>query len=171
MPAVPRRPGARGEALRPRARSVAGDVPLLALRDVAPDEVPCWVNAANAVLVPSEREGFGLAVLEALACDVPVLATPVGIAPLALDGIAGTHCGAVRRGALARGAGAPPRRRRSARRGSRARRALLGRSGWPQRVAVAWRRARGRRAAATDEAWAILAAGAASAGNAVSPDR
>jgi teichuronic acid biosynthesis glycosyltransferase TuaC len=31
------------------------------------------------VLVPSEREGFGLAVLEALACDVPVLATPVGI--------------------------------------------------------------------------------------------
>jgi glycosyltransferase involved in cell wall biosynthesis len=29
--------------------------------------------------VPSEREGFGLAVLEALACDVPVLATPVGI--------------------------------------------------------------------------------------------
>ena len=38
------------------------------------------INAANAVLVPSEREGFGLAVLEALACDVPVLATPVGIA-------------------------------------------------------------------------------------------
>ena len=28
-----------------------------------------------AVLVPSEAEGYGLAVLEALACDVPVLAT------------------------------------------------------------------------------------------------
>ena len=42
--------------------------------------------------MPSEREGFGLAVLEALACDVPVLATPVGIHPLALDGIAGTLC-------------------------------------------------------------------------------
>ena len=55
--------------------------------------MPLWVNAANAVLVPSSREGYGLAVLEALACDVPVLATPVGIAPEALDGIAGAHCG------------------------------------------------------------------------------
>ena len=45
------------------------------------------------MLVPSEREGFGLAVLEALACDVPVLATPVGIHPAALDGIDGTYCG------------------------------------------------------------------------------
>jgi glycosyltransferase involved in cell wall biosynthesis len=45
------------------------------------------------VLVPSERESFGLAVLEALACDVPVLSTPVGIAPEALNGIAGAHCG------------------------------------------------------------------------------
>ena len=54
--------------------------------------MPLWVNAANAVLVPSEREGFGLAVLEALACDVPVLATPVGIAPEALAGVAGTLC-------------------------------------------------------------------------------
>jgi teichuronic acid biosynthesis glycosyltransferase TuaC len=50
------------------------------------------VNAADAVLVPSDREGFGLAVLEALACDVPVLATPHGVAPTALDGVAGTLC-------------------------------------------------------------------------------
>ncbi|HTU96530.1 MAG TPA: glycosyltransferase, partial [Solirubrobacteraceae bacterium] len=49
-------------------------------------------NAANAVLVPSEREGFGLAVLEALACDVPVLATPVGVHPQALAGVPGTLC-------------------------------------------------------------------------------
>jgi glycosyltransferase involved in cell wall biosynthesis len=42
--------------------------------------------------VPSERESFGLAVLEALACDVPVLATPVGIAPEALAGVSGTLC-------------------------------------------------------------------------------
>jgi glycosyltransferase involved in cell wall biosynthesis len=51
------------------------------------------VNAANAVLVPSEREGFGLATLEALACDVPVLATPVGIAPEVLQGVEGAYCG------------------------------------------------------------------------------
>ena len=54
--------------------------------------MPLWVNAANAVLVPSEREGFGLAVLEALACDVPVLATPVGIHAEALAGVPGTLC-------------------------------------------------------------------------------
>ena len=50
------------------------------------------MNAANAVIVTSEREGFGLASLEALACNVPVLATDVGIAPLALAGIEGTLC-------------------------------------------------------------------------------
>ena len=30
--------------------------------------------------------------VEALACDVPVLSTPVGIAPFALAGVAGTLC-------------------------------------------------------------------------------
>jgi glycosyltransferase involved in cell wall biosynthesis len=47
------------------------------------------VNAANAVIITSDNEGFGLAALEGLACDVPVLSTPVGIAPLALSGIDG----------------------------------------------------------------------------------
>jgi len=89
FPADARRPEKRHD----RAAAVAGSVPLLTLGQVDPAQVPLWVNAANAVLVPSERESFGLAVLEALACDVPVLATPVGIAPVALDGIAGTHCG------------------------------------------------------------------------------
>ncbi|MGA2927407.1 MAG: glycosyltransferase, partial [Solirubrobacteraceae bacterium] len=82
----------RQEKRYDRARAVAGDTPLLTLVDVEPADVPLWVNAANAVLVPSEREGFGLAVLEALACDVPVLATPAGIAPAALHGVAGTLC-------------------------------------------------------------------------------
>jgi len=65
---------------------------LLTLGGVAPERVPLWVNATNAVLVPSEREGFGLAVLEALACDVPVLATPVGVHPDALEHVQGTLC-------------------------------------------------------------------------------
>jgi glycosyltransferase involved in cell wall biosynthesis len=90
FPADPARPEKRFD----RAREVTAGTRLLALGSVPPQEVPLWVNAANAVLVPSEREGFGLGVLEALACDVPVLATPVGIAPQALDGIAGAYCGA-----------------------------------------------------------------------------
>ncbi|HEY6525288.1 MAG TPA: glycosyltransferase [Solirubrobacteraceae bacterium] len=83
---------ARPEKRYDRALAVAGDVPLLALGNVTPEQVPLWVNAANAVLVPSEREGFGLSVLEALACDVPVLATPVGVHAEALAGVAGTLC-------------------------------------------------------------------------------
>ena len=54
--------------------------------------MPLWINAANAVLVTSDYEGFGLACVEALACDVPVLSTPVGAAPYALRGIAGCLC-------------------------------------------------------------------------------
>ena len=54
--------------------------------------MPLWINAANAVLVTSDYEGFGLAAIEALACDVPVLSTPVGIAPYALRGIDGGLC-------------------------------------------------------------------------------
>jgi glycosyltransferase involved in cell wall biosynthesis len=86
---------ARAEKHHDRAAtlSAAVEAPLLTLGGVDPERVPLYVNAANAVLVPSEREGFGLAVLEALACDVPVLATPVGIHAQALDGLAGTLCG------------------------------------------------------------------------------
>jgi teichuronic acid biosynthesis glycosyltransferase TuaC len=75
-----------------RAHELAGGVRLMTLGSTAPDHVTLAINAANAVLVPSEAEGFGLAVLEALACDVPVLATPVGVHAQALAGIAGTLC-------------------------------------------------------------------------------
>jgi glycosyltransferase involved in cell wall biosynthesis len=83
---------ARGEKRFDLARQLAGEIELLTLGDVAPERVPLYVNAANAVLVTSDREGFGLATLEALACDVPVLATPHGIAPEALAGVHGTLC-------------------------------------------------------------------------------
>jgi len=88
LPADPARPGKRAD----RARELAGGVRLLALGGVDPAAVPLYVNAANAVVVPSDAEGFGLAVLEALACDVPVLAQPVGVHPAALAGIDGTLC-------------------------------------------------------------------------------
>jgi teichuronic acid biosynthesis glycosyltransferase TuaC len=102
FPSDPRRPEKRYD----QALQAAAGSPLLTLTDIAPDRVPLYVNAANAVLIPSEREGFGLAVLESLACDVPVLATPVGIAPEVLAGLPGALCQAFDasawRGALAR---------------------------------------------------------------------
>jgi teichuronic acid biosynthesis glycosyltransferase TuaC len=89
FPADPSRPEKRYD----RARAAAGgQAEILTLGNIDPQRVPLYVNAANAVLVPSERESFGLAVLEALACNVPVLATPVGIAPDVLTGVAGTLC-------------------------------------------------------------------------------
>jgi teichuronic acid biosynthesis glycosyltransferase TuaC len=90
FPADPARPEKRHD--RAAALAQALGVQLLTLGGVDPGRVPLYVNASNAVLVPSEREGFGLAVLEALACDVPVLATPVGIHPQALDGLGGALC-------------------------------------------------------------------------------
>jgi teichuronic acid biosynthesis glycosyltransferase TuaC len=75
-----------------RAQEAAAGTTLLTMGNVAPAEVPYWINAANAVLVPSQAEGFGLSVLEALACGVPAFGTPVGIHPVALDGIPGAYC-------------------------------------------------------------------------------
>jgi glycosyltransferase involved in cell wall biosynthesis len=62
---------------------------LLSGGSIEPERMPLWVNAANAVLVTSDYEGFGLVALESLACEVPVLSTPVGIAPFALAGVPG----------------------------------------------------------------------------------
>ncbi len=56
---------------------------------IEPADLPLWMNAANVVLVPSANEGFGLVAVEALACDVPVLSTPVGIAPTLLRSVDG----------------------------------------------------------------------------------
>jgi glycosyltransferase involved in cell wall biosynthesis len=134
FPADPGRAGKRHDL----ALAAAGDTRVAALRGVPPDEVVLWINAANAVVLPSDAEGFGLAVLEALACDVPVLATPVGVHPLALEGVAGTLCAPFDarawRDALAPHlAGGDPRVE------GRARAELFSADRMAARVAVAWR--------------------------------
>lgn len=90
FPADPARPEKRFDRAQRLAQAVGAE--LLALGGVEPERVPLFINAANAVVVTSEREGFGLAALEALACDVPVLCTPVGVHPDALEGIGGALC-------------------------------------------------------------------------------
>jgi glycosyltransferase involved in cell wall biosynthesis len=90
FPADPVRPEKRHDRAAELATRLEAD--LLSGGAIDPDAMPLWINAANAVLVTSDYEGFGLAAVEALACDVPVLATPVGIAPYALAGIAGCLC-------------------------------------------------------------------------------
>ncbi len=135
FPADPSRPEKRMD----RARQLAGDgVELIHYDNTPPERVPLYINAANAVVVTSEREGFGLAPLEALACGVPVLATDVGIAPLVLAGIEGTLCAPFEperwRGALA-----PHLEDADPRVEGRARAAMFGSRRMAERVACAYR--------------------------------
>jgi glycosyltransferase involved in cell wall biosynthesis len=90
FPANPSRPEKRHD----RAAEVAAacEADLLTGGSIEPERMPLWINAANAVLVTSDYEGFGMAAVEALACEVPVLSTDVGIAPYALGGIDGCLC-------------------------------------------------------------------------------
>jgi glycosyltransferase involved in cell wall biosynthesis len=90
FPANPQRPEKRAD--RARELAAACNAELLCGGSIEPEQMPLWINAANAVVVTSDYEGFGLVCVEALACDVPVLSTPVGIAPYALHGIAGALC-------------------------------------------------------------------------------
>lgn len=90
FPADPARPEKRVDLAR--ALAARAGATLLEGGGIDPDEMPLWMSAANAVLITSLYEGFGLACLEALACARPVLTTPVGIAPFATAGLEGVLC-------------------------------------------------------------------------------
>jgi glycosyltransferase involved in cell wall biosynthesis len=121
-----------------RAVEAAGDVKLLTLGGVVPDEVPYWINAANAVLVPSAKEGFGLSVIEALACGVPAFGTPVGIHPVALHDVEGAYCAEWDRDAW-RAALRPHLEAADPRVDGRARAELFSADAMAARVVEAWR--------------------------------
>jgi glycosyltransferase involved in cell wall biosynthesis len=87
FPAAPSRGVKRHDRAAELARLTGAE--LLSAGGVEPERMVDWINAANAVLITSDNEGFGLAAVEALACDVAVLSTPVGIAPALLRGIDG----------------------------------------------------------------------------------
>ena len=67
-----------GEAVqRARALDVAGDVHFLGEQD----QVLPLLSISDIFLLPSSQESFGLAALEAMACEVPVVASRVGGLP------------------------------------------------------------------------------------------
>ncbi len=48
---------------------------------ISPKELPLWYNAASLFVYPSHFEGFGLPVLEAMACGRPVITSDVSSLP------------------------------------------------------------------------------------------
>lgn len=90
FPADPRRAEKRYD--RAAELASAAGLRLRSYEHTPTEQVPLLINATDAVLVTSEREGYGLACVEALACDVPVLSTPVGVAREVLPDVAGTLC-------------------------------------------------------------------------------
>jgi L-malate glycosyltransferase len=66
----------RAEALA-RELNVSGDVLFVG----SVPNIADYLSAADLFLLPSETESFGLAALEAMACEVPVVATRVGGLP------------------------------------------------------------------------------------------
>jgi glycosyltransferase involved in cell wall biosynthesis len=56
---------------------------------VDPQVVPLYMNAADVLVFPSWSEGSPNAVKEAMGCELPIVATPVGDIPERLQGVAG----------------------------------------------------------------------------------
>lgn len=69
------------------ADRLGAEVSLHAVTGVPHERMPTYNVAADALLLPSDHEGSPNAVKEALACNLPVVSTPVGDVPDRLDGV------------------------------------------------------------------------------------
>jgi glycosyltransferase involved in cell wall biosynthesis len=74
------------------------DVVLQTVFDVAHEEMPQYMNAADALLLTSRREGSPNSVKEAMACNLPIVATDVGDVAQRLDGVHQAHVATEDRG-------------------------------------------------------------------------
>lgn len=93
FPGNPRNPR-KNHPLAREAVDVAADIlgrpiELQTLWEVQPSEVPRYMNGCDAMLMASYLEGSPNVVKEAMACDLPVVAVPVGDVERLLAGVSG----------------------------------------------------------------------------------
>jgi len=87
-PALPNKGFPLARAAVDVASSALGEaVEIVLLSDIAPHQVPVYLSACDAMLVASYTEGSPNAVTEAMACNLPVIAVPVGDVPELLSGV------------------------------------------------------------------------------------
>jgi glycosyltransferase involved in cell wall biosynthesis len=113
FPAAPHRPEKR-YALAAAAVERLGGAELQTLGGVRHDDVPLWINAADAVLLTSLYDGSPNVVKEALACNVPLVSVDVGDVRERIDGVDGCFIAAAEADALAAGLGQAVARGRTA---------------------------------------------------------
>lgn len=70
------------------------DIEELVMTHTSRDDVPKWMNACEMYLLSSDTEGSPNAVKECMACNVPVVATPVGNIPELFENIDGCRMSA-----------------------------------------------------------------------------
>jgi teichuronic acid biosynthesis glycosyltransferase TuaC len=88
-PAVATKNFALAEAAHARAVREIGDLELVVAAGVPPAQMPTYMSAADALILTSRSEGSPNVVKEAMAAELPVVATPVGDVRERLDGVPG----------------------------------------------------------------------------------
>jgi glycosyltransferase involved in cell wall biosynthesis len=85
----------KNHALAERATQLAAErlsaIRLRVARGVTPEQVPLWMSASDTLILPSWSEGSPNVVKEAMACELPVVAKPVGDVAERLRGVSGCH--------------------------------------------------------------------------------
>jgi D-inositol-3-phosphate glycosyltransferase len=70
---------AEGQTLLHLARTFGVENSIAFIGRIEQKDLPLYYNAADVMVMPSYYESFGLVSIEALACGIPVVATPVGV--------------------------------------------------------------------------------------------